>query len=174
LAFQTARTSRDYDEFQKRFADRLDALASAHDLLTRESWEGAELGALLDEVLRPYMADGARITASGPQVSLSPNAAVTTTLALHELATNALKHGALADQEGRVDVRWSLQSDALAFEWRESGVRELKPRDNDGFGARLLKAAARELDAVAQTEFGPDGLIHRWRVPLSSKVRPAA
>ena len=171
LALQTARGSPSYEEYQVRFAERLAALSAAHDLLTRHNWEGAELGALLDEVLKPYRAP--QITAEGPEVSLSPNAAVTTSLALHELATNAAKHGALARESGRVDVSWGYEGEELAFEWRESGVHGLEPPTRQGFGARLLKAAARELDARVESEFAADGLAYRWRVPLSRQVRRA-
>jgi two-component sensor histidine kinase len=173
LALQTARTSRSYDDFQPLFAARLAALAAAHDLLTRRSWEGAELGALLHEVVRPHDPEARRLSAEGPPVALSANAAVTVSLALHELATNAVKHGSLAGDEGRVDVRWSCEDGRLNFEWRERGGRPPEPGPH-GFGAKLLKATARELEAEVTSELTPEGLIYRWRVPLSGKVRAAA
>ena len=171
LALQTARASRSPEEFQPLFASRLAALSSAHDLLSRRNWEGAELGALLEQVVRPYDPTGGRVRAEGPKVALSPNAAVTTSLALHELTTNAVKHGALGVDEGRVDVRWSLDAGALDFEWRESGLAGLEPPTRQGFGARLLRAAARELEAQVTSDVTPQGLAYRWRIPLSGKVR---
>ncbi|HEX8569989.1 MAG TPA: HWE histidine kinase domain-containing protein [Caulobacteraceae bacterium] len=172
LALQTARSAGSFDGFQQEFAARLTALSGAHDLLTRENWQGAELGALLDEVLRPY-GEGQRIRTGGPQVSLSPNAAVTAGLALHELATNAAKYGALARETGRVDVSWGYEGEELAFEWRESGVPDVQPPTRQGFGARLLTAAARELNAEVASEMAADGLAYRWRIPLSRQVRRA-
>ena len=173
LALHTMRTTPSYEDFQARLTERLRALAAAHDLLTRENWEGAELGAVVREVLRPYERAGPRITAEGPEVTLSPNAAVTTSMALHEMATNAAKHGALRNGSGRLDVRWGLADGGLDLEWRESGVAGLARPAAEGFGTRLLQAAARELHARVETDFTPDGLHHRWRVPLSEKVRPA-
>jgi two-component sensor histidine kinase len=173
LAIQTARTSGGFEEFQPLFSARLTALASAHDLLTRRNWEGAELGGLLREVAAPYDPDGMRIGTTGPPVALSPNTAVTLSLALHELVTNAVKHGALAGQQGRVDVEWNYVDDLLEFEWRERGAAAPPQPAGQGFGTRLLKAVARELDADVTSEIAPSGLTYRWRVKLGDKIADA-
>ena len=174
LAAQTARSSSTLADFQERFAARLLALAEAHDLLTARKWRDAELGELLRRTLAAFDPERDRVTIEGPPVRLSPNAAITVNLALHELATNAAKYGALSAETGRVEVRWSLGGGVLDFVWRESGLDRIEPPARQGFGSRLLTAVARELGAEVRPEHTPHGVGYHWRVPLSAKISAAA
>ncbi|MET3665642.1 two-component sensor histidine kinase [Caulobacter sp. 1776] len=141
----------------EQFNDRLHALASAHDLLTRRSWEAADLGELLTEALEPY---GEQVTLEGPPLPLAPNAAVALAMIFHELATNASKYGALSIETGRVAVTWSLDGRTrLVIAWRERGGPLVSPPKRTGFGSRLIAASLKgELAGSSQFDYAPEGL----------------
>ncbi len=140
-----------------QFNDRIHALASAHDLLTRRSWEGADLGELLAEALQPY---ASQVSLEGPPVPLAPNAAVALAMIFHELATNASKYGALSTEAGRVAVAWTLDGRTrLVLTWRETGGPEVKTPKRAGFGSRLIAASLRgDLAGSADFDYAPGGL----------------
>ena len=140
-----------------QFNDRLYTLASAHDLLTRRNWEGADLGELLAEALKPY---ASQVTLDGPPLPLAPNAAVALAMIFHELATNASKYGALSNDTGRVAVSWSLGGRTLlTIEWRERGGPLVKPPERGGFGSRLIAASLKgDLAGSAAFDYAPEGL----------------
>ena len=160
-ARQTQRTTSSVEAFNEAFEQRIHAIAGAHGILTRRNWSGAELGELAREALASFSGDGdAQVRIEGPEVDLRPDATISFAMALHELATNALKHGALSRPEGRVDVRWRLEAgDRVFFEWVESGGPEVTPPARRGFGSRLLeRGIAVELDGDVPLEFLRDGL----------------
>jgi len=140
-----------------QFNDRIHALASAHDLLTRRNWEGADLGELLAEALQPY---ANQVSLEGPPLPLAPNAAVALAMIFHELATNASKYGALSTEAGRVAVTWSLEGRTrLVLTWRETGGPEVKPPKRTGFGSRLIATSLRgDLAGTAEFDYAPGGL----------------
>jgi two-component sensor histidine kinase len=140
-----------------QFNDRLYTLASAHDLLTRRNWEGADLGDLLGEALRPY---ASQVTLDGPPLPLAPNAAVALAMIFHELATNASKYGALSNEIGQVTVSWSLGARTLlTIEWRERGGPPVQAPKLGGFGSRLIAASLRgDLAGSANFDYAPEGL----------------
>jgi two-component sensor histidine kinase len=140
-----------------QFNDRIHALASAHDLLTRRSWEGADLGEILAEALEPYIS---QVTLEGPPLPLPPNAAVALAMIFHELATNASKYGALSTQTGRVAVTWSYEARTrLVLTWRESGGPPVAPPRRSGFGSRLIAASLKgELAGSSRFDYAPGGL----------------
>ena len=127
LARQTLRTNLSMAEARERLTERLLALSAAHNVLTRQNWESADIADIAREAVRPYdEPQGARIDIEGPTARLAPNVALAISMALHELATNAQKYGALSAPRGRVSLRWTLEpgGEALDLEWRESGGRE--------------------------------------------------
>lgn len=141
----------------RQFNERIHALASAHDLLTRRSWEGADLGDILAETLQPY---AAQVTLDGPALPLSPNAAVALAMIFHELATNASKYGALSRETGRVLVRWRPEGRAkTTIFWEERGGPVVTPPQRKGFGSRLVAASLKgELAGSATFDYAPEGL----------------
>jgi two-component sensor histidine kinase len=152
------------------FIDRLLALSRAHDLLTRRVWENAELGEVIAQTLEPYR-DQARIY--GPTIWLSANAAVTLSMVLHEMATNAAKYGALSRGEGGVEVSWQAPPEApdVVITWAEYGGPAVAPPARDGFGSRLIAAALKnEFGGEAVMDYRPEGLVCTLRLPLSSRV----
>ena len=148
-------------EHVRQFEERLLALSEAHNLLVRESWEKASLRDLLHEVIHAMHLEG-RVEIDGPDADLTPNSAVAYALAFHELATNAVKHGALRAPSGRVSVTWRLFDDdrRLHLIWKETGGPEVKPPEKKGFGSRLLeRAISRELGTPVELRFEPSGLV---------------
>ena len=168
LALQSFREGRDSAEARTAFQERLTALAAAHDLLTRESWEGATLGHLVEEGLGHINAVRTRVRMKGPDVTLAPKAAVSLSMALHELATNAAKYGALSTPEGEVSLRWQAEDGCLCLEWRERGGPPVSPPGRRGFGLRMIeRALAADLAGGVSVEFAPDGLVCRIEAALS-------
>lgn len=158
-----------------RLTERLMALASAHDLLTRESWETADLGEIVRASASPYDPGGAgRFRIAGPRVRVSPKAAVSLALALHELATNAAKYGALSNQTGAVSIDWRLEADGsrLVLDWREQGGPPVVPPQKTGFGTRLLtRGLTTEFGGVARLTYPPTGLCCRIEAPVGGAPR---
>ena len=167
VARQTQRTTSDVGAFTEAFENRVQALAAAHDILTRRRWSGAELEEIVRRALETFAASDMRAHIGGPAVRLGPDATISFAMALHELATNALKHGSLTSAEGRVDVTWQLgDAGNVIFEWIESGGPKIAPPTRRGFGTRLLeRGIARELDGEVRVEYREQGFY--WRVEFS-------
>ena len=165
IADQTLRSAASPEDFRKAFESRLMALSSTHDLLTAGNWESAGLCDVLKAEFRPYPAE--RLVIDGEDVPLPPAAAVGMGLALHELATNAAKYGALSNAEGRVDVSWTTENGELRLTWREVGGPPVEPPTRRGFGSRLIERSLQgALGGSAEQTFEPDGLVCRLRLPL--------
>jgi two-component sensor histidine kinase len=134
IASQTGRTVDTFEEFQKRFAQRLQGLAASHDLLVLQDWQGASLKELVRHQLAPFTEPRSeRVTATGPDVLLRPAAAEAIGLALHELGTNAVKYGALSVPGGNVTISWALEDHGteprrLLVNWIERGGPTVTPR----------------------------------------------
>jgi len=161
LAAQSFRPNRSTNEAQAVFQARLAMLAAAHDLLTREYWEGATVEALVNGATAPFAESTGRISASGPHVVLTPKAAISLVLALHELGTNAAKYGALSEPDGRVELAWNVDPRAQAFTltWRERGGPPVREPEGRGFGLRLIeRALATDLTGKVDIAFAPAGL----------------
>ncbi len=158
LATQSARRTTSTDGFLAAFSGRLKAMASAHELLTATRWRGASLAHIAAAELGGLAPGQARW--SGPDIALTPRAANAASLALHELATNAVKYGALSVEPGRIELAWRLLPDGgFEIEWTESdGPRVLKP-EKQGFGSTLLEqVTGRELGGGVTIDYRPNGL----------------
>jgi PAS domain S-box-containing protein len=166
LAWQTLRG---LDEHGAIFQGRLEALAGAHDLLTRAHWRDAELAAVIERALAAWRNGRERITFDGPTVRLSPKRAVTVAMAVHELATNAAKYGALAAPDGTVAIRWTIEGapPRLRLTWRESDGPPVVPPTRRGFGTRMIeRALAYEFGGTARLDYRPDGLVCTIDAPM--------
>jgi PAS domain S-box-containing protein len=140
---------------------RINALAQTHELLSRSRWEGADVLRLVLEELAPYQGEKPqRVSAIGPSVMVSPENAQTVAIALHELATNAAKYGALSQPGGRVDVSWSSFEGTLALTWKEAGGPAVAPPTTRGFGTKIITASlADPRRGKVAFDWRPDGLI---------------
>jgi PAS domain S-box-containing protein len=173
MARQTARHTGSIETFLTQFSARLQALAASHDLLVRESWYGASLGELIRSQLGGYL-DGSsnQVSIDGPAIALKPEAAQNLGLALHELAVNAAKFGALSVPTGRVSITWSRRENtdgsAVELDWRERLGPKVKIRRKKGFGTMVIERnLARALDAEINMDFEPDGLHCHIVIPAS-------
>jgi two-component sensor histidine kinase len=132
--------------FKEAIEGRIEALANVHSLFAQSRWTGAELSSLIKQELSPYSGDGEnRTRIDGPTVMLRPDHAQTIAVALHELATNAAKYGALSVAAGKVRVEWS-RADAdrqLVLRWTEAGGPPVKPPTRKGFGTNVMEAMIR-------------------------------
>ncbi len=172
IAAQSFNGQRSLDQAQEAFSSRIVALAEAHDLLTRENWEGAELHDVASRVASLHGGAG-RFELAGPGVRLSPKTALSLSMALHELATNAMKYGALSTPDGRIRVVWDLAPEAgparLDLSWTERGGPPVTPPTDRGFGSRLIeRGLAAELSGSAAIDFQPDGVVCRIRALLEA------
>lgn len=174
LAVQTFRNASDMAQAQQSFLGRIMALAQANDLLTGERWVGASMGGILEQAVRPQAPEGiGRLTIAGPDVQLTPKTALSLSLAVHELATNALKYGAWSTGSGRVSLTWARYGEdtaapqRLSLEWREEDGPPVTPPDRRGFGSRLIeRGLAAEMGGDVRLEFRPEGLVCRIDAPL--------
>jgi PAS domain S-box-containing protein len=166
----------------KDFEARLGSMARAHDLLMRGTWEQAELRAVIDQSIAPFPPE--RFDISGPIVQMPPRAVLSLSLALHELATNAAKYGALSTAEGRVYITWSLYPDVpgrLTLRWQETGGPAVAQPSRTGFGSRLIKSLlAAELNGEVDITYRPEGVVCEvnatlqtgWNHEFSTDVDP--
>jgi len=166
IASQTLRTSSSVGEANKALESRLLTLSRTHDVLTHESWDGADMGEIVARALEPYSdPDGKRLRFEGPPVRLSPRTALALSMAFQELATNAVKYGALSNGAGAVRIGWSLADGQdgrprLHVRWEEAGGPTVRPPGRRGFGSRLLeRALAHDLDGDVTLEFAATGVV---------------
>jgi len=122
---------------------RIHALAQAHTLLSESRWQGADLSRIVNEELAPYRTGGGspRVAVSGPSVILSPEKAQNIALAVHELATNSAKYGALSEPAGTLDVNWEMVAGMLTLRWQEAGGPPVRAPSSQGFGTRIMNAS---------------------------------
>jgi len=167
IAWQSFRTAGVPATVRDAFEGRLAALAAAHDVLTRQNWEAGSIRDIVAEATAPHHAGDGRLTAEGPAVDLEPKTAVALALAMHELATNAVKYGALSTPLGRVEVRWVVEDGRLQLTWRETGGPPVSPAIRRGFGARLLEQGlSTELGGPVTLDFRLEGLVCRMEAAL--------
>jgi PAS domain S-box-containing protein len=176
LATQTMRRRSSPKYFAAAFSGRLAALASSHTLLAHARWSGAGLHALIEEQLGPYrLPERASVTIRGDDVSLDPSAALTLGLTLHELATNAAKHGALASPAGAIEIRTRIDTAAegrrLALSWSERGGPPIAAPPRRGFGLTLIEGGlAYQLKGNAVLDFRREGLQCTLEFPLADRA----
>jgi PAS domain S-box-containing protein len=156
VANRTIRTSENLDEFQDKFMQRIGAMARAHDLLVKNSWIGADIREVVEAELTRYLGEHEnRMTLKGQSILLKPNVAQSLSLAVHELATNAMKYGALAVDTGLVEIEWSERDDSsISFAWREKAALKVSAQSSPGFGSHVLGSLFRE----SATRLTPTGL----------------
>jgi two-component sensor histidine kinase len=164
IAVQTFRSASKTE--RQKFEGRLGALAEAHNLLSTEKWQGAELLDVVRRVLQPYLlTNPERMQISGPKVPLSPRLAVVLSMILHEMATNAAKYGALSSEAGSIALNWEVIDESgktkLRLVWAETGGPPVIVPVQRGFGSRLIERSARDqLGGEATVDFLPRGVVY--------------
>jgi two-component sensor histidine kinase len=169
IAAQTFKTASRSE--REKFEGRLGALAEAHNLLSKERWQGSEFEDVIARVLAPYRLNSPnRIRMTGPKVPLSPRLAVVLSMIVHEMATNAAKYGALSNDTGTVELGWrviteqsvsKVKTEKLTMTWNESGGPLVAAPVRRGFGSRLIERSARDqLGGEATVDFLPRGVVY--------------
>jgi PAS domain S-box-containing protein len=157
----------DVKDYIQAVEGRINALARVHTILSLSSWQGAEIGRLVDEELAPY-STGTQIELSGPEIQLQPATAQTLALALHELVTNSAKYGALSAHSGRLKIQWKVQAGVFQLLWEERDGPPVAKPVSRGFGTRSVIASIEsQLGGQAEFDWRIEGLICRLSVPLS-------
>jgi two-component sensor histidine kinase len=173
IAQQTFRGSEVPADVREALEGRLEALAGAHDLLTRANWESTDLKDIVADALAVCGVKD-RATVKGPPLRLAAGTAVTFAMALHELCINAIKYGSLSVDSGKVSIEWAIVADGerrFRFEWRETGGPEVATPHREGFGSRLIeRALASELKGKTRLEFLKEGVAFRVDAPLPSQA----
>jgi CheY-like chemotaxis protein len=155
---------------------RIKALARAHALLSDSRWSGADLATLVAEELAPYrIGEPDKVQIGGPSVSLLPHTAQALALALHELATNAAKHGALSSMAGKVMVTWKTGPDSLVLHWNETGGPRIAPPPSRSFGLNVIRASIEnQLSGKATFDWAPEGIQCTLSIPQQEPLSASA
>jgi PAS domain S-box-containing protein len=173
ISWQTVQKSLDLEDFKHRFTQRLEALGRSQDLLLARDWRGVVVEDLVRAQLEPFL-DSAkqRLVARGPAVLLTAAAAQDLGLALHELATNASKYGALSVPAGKIDIGWTVDNGPAGarrfhMTWRESGGPMVSPPSRNGFGSTITTSTlSRSFKGTAKLEYSPGGLSWEFSAPM--------
>lgn len=169
IAALTRRRATDIEDFTESLTARIRALSATHDLLSQSDWGNAAIGDIVRSELAPYMeGNESHVKMSGPNIKLAPNDAMSLGLAIHELATNAAKYGALSTIEGRIHVNWELLSPECAeIRWKEEGGPPVSQPQKRGFGRDLIeKIVVHELKSEVDLQFNPGGVECSLKVPV--------
>jgi two-component sensor histidine kinase len=172
LVVSTLRSAASIADAKEVTEERIIALGRAHDVLTKEHWESADLRELVLSIVQPYRAEhSSRIEVSGPSLAVNPRATVALAMILNELMTNAAKYGALSQPEGRVRLEWSATEERgppkLRMVWMEMGGPLVHSPTRRGFGSTLIEQSiTRELGGTFEKRFDPTGLICTMKLPL--------
>jgi two-component sensor histidine kinase len=170
MAAQTFRQTPDPREARATFEARLVALGRAHNVLSDQKWESADVGDMVNGVLEPFAAkDGHRLSTAGEEVRVAPRCTLMISLVLHELATNATKYGAWSNQTGVVAVDWTKidREDAqwLRLTWRETGGPPVQTPDRKGFGSRLIEQGLADVGGSTTVSYDPTGFACTLECP---------
>jgi PAS domain S-box-containing protein len=149
------------------FEGRLGALSAAHNILTEQNWEAASIRQIIEDAVAPHRLRPDRFVVEGPDLAIPPKTAVSLALAVHELATNAGKYGALSETAGRVEIRWRVEDGRLRLVWREQGGPPVEPPARRGFGTRMIeRGLAAELGGQVTIDFRREGVVCTIDAPL--------
>jgi PAS domain S-box-containing protein len=173
IASQSLRNAPTKHDAKDALEGRLIALSRVHDVLTQENWEGAELREIVAQAVEPYSGRGEdRLHLKGSKVRLSPRMALALAMALQELATNAVKYGALSNTTGEITITWGIDKAVaparLHLQWEEIGGPPVQAPTHRGFGSRLIeRSLAQELDGKVQMEFATTGVVCILDAPIA-------
>jgi PAS domain S-box-containing protein len=167
IANQTLQNAVSLDDARVTLGSRLSSLARAHDVLTGEAWSGATLYEIVSQALQPFRSGRQRFRFGGPDVRLTPRLSLSFILALHELATNAVKYGALSNDKGFVLLNWEVEGERLSLRWEEVDGPAVTPPERSGFGTKMIeRALAVEAGGSARIDYRPRGVVFTLEAPV--------
>jgi two-component sensor histidine kinase len=172
VAAQTFRETSDPNEARRKFDDRLIAIGRTHALLSDEQWAAAFVHDVVRNVFQPHLPEGsARLKISGPEIRIEARCAMMLSLALHELATNAAKYGALSNATGHITVAWQRadpEGRTVRLTWTESGGPPVRQTEHRGFGSRLIEEAfPRQFGSRVELALNPTGVCCTLEFPVA-------
>jgi two-component system CheB/CheR fusion protein len=170
IATQTAKRTESSEDFRKTFLARIQSMAAAYNIVSRENWGEVSLREIAAAQVEPYVpSNSKRVSLSGPNVMFKPAAALGFGMIVHELTTNSVKYGALSSERGEVELTWRTEGDGLAVCWVERGGPKVKPPRRRGLGSDLIeREASHVLRGSFEMKFGEGGLVATFRLPLDS------
>lgn len=179
IVWQALRTTSGPKVIRELIESRLFALSRSHDLLTRENWESAGLLDVVNDALEPFgVADGRaeRFVITGQNIRFPPKAALALGIAFNELATNAVKYGALSNGAGSIQIAWTIEpapeGNRLVLHWREKGGPPVSPPLRKGFGSRVIeRGLAHEMEGTVLLDYPPDGVVCTMNLPAPPNAR---
>ena len=174
IVWQALRDTTDPEEIREAIESRLFALSRSHDLLSRENWKGAGLFDVVTDAMEPFVsANGrsARFVVEGPDITFLPKAALALGIALHELATNAVKYGAFSNDVGSIRAIWTLAADRLILRWEEKNGPSVVPSLRKGFGSWVIQQGlAHELGGSVDLTYPAAGVLCVINFPVRANV----
>jgi PAS domain S-box-containing protein len=174
IVWQALRTNSDPNVIRASIESRLLALSLSHDLLTRENWKSAGLLDVVHNALEPFGVSGGRaerIMIKGKNIRFPPQAALALGIAFNELATNAMKYGALSNEKGSILIEWKIEQTSeggrLILHWQEKNGPPVTPPSHKGFGSGVIeRGLAHELQGIARLDYRPEGLVCTMSIPV--------
>lgn len=171
IASQSFAPGTSYAGARRTFEQRLAALGAAHDVLTRDEWSDAPIREIVDRALAPHIGNRGSLTVDGPPVHLGGRQAMALALGVHELATNAVKYGALKSEKGRVRIAWEAgvpgSDDPFTLQWAESDGPAVSPPSSKGFGGKLIeRVLPKEFGGKASVSYAPHGFRYELRTTM--------
>ena len=169
ITSQSIQSASSLEEAGKTIGDRLHALGVAQDLLVRERWTGAGCRTLIESAVKAFQSKGLdQFKIIGENIAISSGPAVSLSMVIHELCTNAVKHGALSMPNGRVSISWTTADERFKLHWKETGGPRVQEPSRKSFGSRLIEQALPgQLHGEARLKFEPDGLSCEVNIPLT-------
>ena len=169
MAVLAKQTATSVSEYSTSFVHRIVSLAHTHDLLTKGSWESVQLKEIFENELNAYQnPECSRILLSGDPIALHSKEAVAISMIVHELATNAAKHGALSNGAGRLNISWQADNEAIAIGWEEENGPPVSASQRNGFGTKLIGSLVAGLSGESKMEYRPDGAYFNLKFPRST------
>ena len=170
---QSLRTAPSIAHASSAIDGRFAALARAHDLLTRVSWENATIESTIRSAIEPFDQGNGRFVVSGDDIRIASSSVIAFAMTLNELCTNTTKFGALSVPDGKVRVGWSVHGERVRFEWVETGGPTVSQPTRNSFGTRLMSSLGQQLKGKVELDYKPSGFVYRLDVPLEAlTVKP--
>ena len=165
---QSLRTATSMTHARSAIDGRLAALARAHDLLTRSSWENATIGSTIRSAIEPFDQGNGRFVISGEDIRITSSSVIAFAMTLNELCTNTTKFGALSLPDGQVHLSWRIEEERFQLDWVESGGPEVMEPTRKGFGTRMITSLGQQLKGQVELDYRPDGFAYTLNVPVEA------
>ena len=167
---QSLRTATSMAHARSAIDGRLAALARAHDLLTRSSWENATIGSTIRSAIEPFDQGGGRFVISGEDIRITSSSVIAFAMTLNELCTNTTKFGALSQPGGQVYLTWRIEGGRVHLEWIEAAGPAVAEPTRKGFGTRMITALGQQLKGQVELDYAPTGFAYRLNIPVDALV----